>query len=393
MNVGIYCEPHGGSPGGAEFCVAALAESLRRSHKVEIVQHRPDLTIDDLSRMFGSELDECSVRYLPYEWPAYYGPSKPWRHVREARRWQADLSEPYDLFINFTHRLPPFCHAPIGVLVILFPWFDRREEGPCRLAGRTLRARLRRIYSEWEWRQRFATYQAKVATSAFSRNYARKWWDLECEVVYPPAGGDFERADKTATILSVGRFATLGHSKKQLEMMDAFRRLECGGLSGWEYFSVGGLGNSNEDTEYFESVRRAAAGGRACVLANLERTQLKRLFERSKIFWHAAGYSEDETLRPQLSEHFGIVTVEAMSAGCVPVVINKGGQSEIVEHGVSGYLWNTLDELMDYTARLTQDDGLCRRMSDAARMRASVFGRERYVGQFLQVIDRLVSRP
>ena len=234
MNVGIYCEPHGGSPGGAEFCVAALAESLRRSHKVEIVQHRPDLTIDHLSRMFGSELDGCNVRYLPYEWPGYYGPSKPWRHVREARRWQADLSEPDHLFVNFTHRLPPFCHARIGVLVILFPWFDRREEGPCRLVGHTLRARLRRIYAEWEWRQRFATYQAKVATSAFSRDYARKWWDLDCEVVYPPAGGDFERADKTATILSVGRFATLGHSKKQLEMVAAFRRLESAGLSGWE---------------------------------------------------------------------------------------------------------------------------------------------------------------
>src|SRR5262245_55037739 len=122
MNVGIYSEPHGASLGGAEFSVAALAESLRRSHKVEIVQHRPDLTSGDLSRMFGVELDGCTLRYVPFEWPTYYGPSRPWQHVREAREWQADLSEPYDLFVNFTHSLPPFCHAPNGVLVVLFPW-------------------------------------------------------------------------------------------------------------------------------------------------------------------------------------------------------------------------------------------------------------------------------
>ena len=389
MNVGIYSEPHGGAPGGAEFCVAMLAESLRSSHKVEIVHHRPDLTIDDLCRLFGIELDGCTIRYVPLEWPTYYAPSRPWKRARAATQWRADLSEPYDLFINFTHGLPPFCHAPIGVLVVLFPWFDRRDEGPCRRLGHALRDRVRRRYADWEWQRRFATYQAKMATSAFSRDYARKWWDLDCEVVYPPAGGDFGGIDKAAAILSVGRFATLGHSKKQLEMMAAFRRLECVRLSGWEYFSVGGLGYSHEDAEYFEQVRRAAAGGRACVLANLERTQLKRFYERSKIFWHAAGYGEDETLRPQLSEHFGVATVEAMSAGCVPVVINKGGQSEIVEHGVSGFLWNTLDELIDYTVQLAEQDGLWRRMSDAARMRAKVFDKQRYVTQFQRVIDRL----
>jgi glycosyltransferase involved in cell wall biosynthesis len=391
MNIGIYSEPHGGAPGGAEFSVAALAEALRHSHKVEIVQHRPDFTIDDLSRIFGAELDGCTVRYVPVEWPTYYGPTQPWRRARELRHWRAELSEPYDLFVNFTHGLPPFCHAPMGVLVVLFPWFDRRKEGPCRLQGHTLRDHLRRLVSEWEWQRRFATYQVKIAISHFTREYARTWWGLDCQVVYPPASGDFERTDKTDAILSVGRFATLGHSKKQLEMMAAFRRLESARLSGWEYLSVGALGNSNEDAEYFGKVRCAAAGGRASVLANVDHMQLKRFFERSKIFWHAAGYGEDETLHPQLSEHFGIVTVEAMSAGCVPVVINKGGQSEIVEHGVSGFLWNTLEEMMDYTAQLAEDNELRQRMAEAARARARLFGKQPYVGQFLDILDRLVS--
>ena len=57
-------------------------------------------------------------------------------------------------------------------------------------------------------------------------------------------------------------------------------------------------------------------------------------------------------------EHFGITTVEAMAAGCVPVVINKAGQREIVEDGVSGFLWNTWGELKDRTQLLAEDGNL-----------------------------------
>src|SRR5262249_31745169 len=76
------------------------------------------------------------------------------------------------------------------------------------------------------------------------------------------------------------------------------------------------------------------------------------------------------------TEHFGIVTVEAMAAGCVPVVVNKGGQREIVQHGVNGFLWNTLEELKGYTQLLARDEPLWARLSDAARLRARDFSRE-----------------
>jgi glycosyltransferase involved in cell wall biosynthesis len=83
--------------------------------------------------------------------------------------------------------------------------------------------------------------------------------------------------------------------------------------------------------------------------------------------------------------------VEAMAAGCVPVVINKGGQSEIVEHGISGFVWETLEELKNYTARLISDDNLRLQMSAAARTRAQMFSREmflkRFVGRLLGAAD------
>jgi glycosyltransferase involved in cell wall biosynthesis len=68
-----------------------------------------------------------------------------------------------------------------------------------------------------------------------------------------------------------------------------------------------------------------------------------------------------------------------MGAGCVPVVINKGGQPEIVEHGVSGFVWNTVEELKRYTSLLAEDECLWAKMSAAAQSRAQAFSRERFL--------------
>jgi glycosyltransferase involved in cell wall biosynthesis len=121
------------------------------------------------------------------------------------------------------------------------------------------------------------------------------------------------------------------------------------------------------------------------VEANLDRATVRGLFERARIFWHATGLDDDTDNHPQLAEHFGIATVEAMAAGCVPVVINKGGQTEIVRHGETGFLWNTLAELKSYTQRLVDDTLLWQRMSTAARQRAQGFARGRFIDQLSDV--------
>jgi glycosyltransferase involved in cell wall biosynthesis len=125
-------------------------------------------------------------------------------------------------------------------------------------------------------------------------------------------------------------------------------------------------------------------------MANVGRPQLRSLYLEAKIFWHAAGFGEGATTHPELSEHYGIATVEAMTAGCVPVVINQGAQPEIVEHGVSGFVWNTLEELQIYTLQLMREEALRERMSLAARDRAArCFTRERFEQDFASIVQDL----
>ena len=86
-------------------------------------------------------------------------------------------------------------------------------------------------------------------------------------------------------------------------------------------------------------------------------------------------------------EHFGISTVEAMSAGVVPLVFAGGGQLEIVSDGVNGVLWNTPDELIAKTFELIKDKQKYSEMSKAAIIRASDFD----VAQFSRAFDVLIA--
>ena len=387
MKISIYNEPHGGGIGGAQFVAALLAEALAKDHQVDLFHRLPSITVDELAANSGTNLNNVQLHYVDTNSAPHLSRRNPLKHYRDSRKILAHLSEGYDVFVAIMHGVPPFSHAKKGALIVLFPTptapYVKPEGGVDVELARKHPARY--LYQSWEWKKRMESYELKTAISDFSREWAQKHWGIDCEVVYPPVNTSFRRVDKEKIILSVGRFAldTEGHTKKQEQMLEAYNLMNGERPIDWQYFTVGGLGPTPEHKHYLEKLTAIAAASGAHVVANLARTELTSLYERASIFWHASGYGEDQNTRPIYVEHFGISTVEAMAAGCVPVVINKGGQAEIVEHGVSGFLWETLNELRDYTTRLIGDDDLRAKMSDAARKRAQLFSRETFVEKFV----------
>jgi len=266
----------------------------------------------------------------------------------------------------------------------LWPWAEDAISGDW-----SLKRQLRRQYSNWLWQKRFDSYRYRRSISEYARKWTRTRWGIDTDILYPPVDTSFEQTPKANLVLSVGRFSTRSHSKRQLETMSVFRDMSGALLQGWCYHSVGGLVDLAADHAYFGEVKRIAATCGAQVIPNVPRDELRSLFAKAKIFWHAAGYGEDDGTDPFQAEHFGISTVEAMAAGAVPIVYDRGGQSEIVEHERSGYLWRSLDELREYTTRLAQNETLREQIAANARHRAARFSRE----AFLDGFARLVTVP
>ncbi len=369
--------------GGSEISVAVLAGALAKNHDVEILHRRPTMTVESLSQFASVDLRNVKLTILE-------PPSRKllarhlWSRYLSERRAEAALSRTYDLFIAFTHGVPPYCAAPHSALLVLFPFSDLRaasaQSGNNILAN--MLAPLISIWRQWKWRASLGSYQIRLANSDFTRRWTKKRWDLDCQVVFPPVDIEVQSGKKGSRILSVGRFAVSGPGKKQIEMLQLFGQLKTSGHEDWNYDCAGGCGTSGAELAFLEKAQQLGAKCGANVTANIGQTRLKMLYQQAKIFWHAAGMDVDENLHPELAEHFGMTTVEAMAAGCVPVVINKGGQPEIVEHGVSGFLWNTPAEWRQYTIRLMQDEVLFQKMSGAARERSRRFSREAYVNRF-----------
>lgn len=395
MRIGIYQSYWGGLGGGGVY-VGAMASALARDHDVEIVHHRPDFERSAYERALDVDLQRVNFRFLPV--PERAPPSgSPWRRYQVERDLGADISRPYDLFINSCETVPSFCHAPRGVLLSWFPFVSRDDFHGRNDEAWTKKPAWRRWterqWHDFEWRRRFATYQQSITISKFSQKWLEAVWGLRPDVVYPPMTRRLEPLPKERLVVSVSRFqaSQAGHHKKHRELIETFLELEKDSLAGWRYVILGGLHPRAEDVAYFDSIRALTAGTAVSLEANATGETVKSHLERSSLFWHGTGFGEDSQATPARMEHFGIATVEAMAAGSVPVVFNGGGQPEIVTHRKNGFLWKTLGDLQQGSKLLATDESLRRELAIAARQRAADFSFEKFRGRLLEVLRPALS--
>jgi glycosyltransferase involved in cell wall biosynthesis len=129
-------------------------------------------------------------------------------------------------------------------------------------------------------------------------------------------------------------------AKGQDVLIKAFIQMCDKGLKDWRLILAGGSLAEEKENQFLKELKRQAMNYPIEFLVNIDFEGLRNIYGKAKIFWHAAGFGIEEEKEPYRVEHFGITTVEAKAAGCVPVVIDKGGLREIVRHQV-GERWQT----------------------------------------------------
>ena len=150
------------------------------------------------------------------------------------------------------------------------------------------------------------------------------------------------------------------------------------GLKGWKLVLIGPIDKGQDNLAYANKVQKLIKDYPIEIKHQLTFDQLKGYYAKAKIYWHAAGFGIDQLNNPQAVEHLGLTTIEAQSAGAVPVVINKGGQPEVVTDKLNGLLWNTQTELITQTLGLINNPPLMSKLSKRAIKSSKAFSKKKF---------------
>jgi GT2 family glycosyltransferase len=285
----------------------------------------------------------------------------------------SSITKEYDIFINntFASLLP--AQARINIYYCMFP---QKLDYPI---NPLLMFPAKRFFYRF-----LKSYQLFLANSNYTQRWIDRYWGVNSHVLSPPIPQlkASVNPDRDNVIINIGRFFAAGHNKKQDVMIKAFIKMfNRGWVKDWKLILIGRKHSNEASTKFVESLEKLAKSYPIEFRYDASDEELKGLLDRAKIYWHATGFGEDPDLAPEKFEHFGISTVEAIHFGLVPVVFNAGGQVELVNHGQSGFLWNTIDELMNYTRLLAEDDRLRKQLSESAFTFSRTFVQERRAEQ------------
>lgn len=373
----IYSEDWSRCGGGEKYLLCIIETLLHSKYDVTIITQTASFDKDAVARYFGMNIDGARVHYVDGE-------------NAELRRKAEEISRDFDICMYMANYRFFNSHARQTYVILQVPYsritvftvLTRSLSGELKEAAKDLHRLL--------LLRKLRETQAVIVYSKFVHDSLELIHGIPSTVL-EPAIDDFlmDVAPKERVILSVGRICKgLYNDKRYDVLISAFKQF-CGRLPNttWQYRIVGSCGSDAASQAYLDALRSSAQGLPIYFDINTPYEDLKRHYNEATIFWHAAGFGVDEARTPQHAEHFGLSTLEAMSARCVPLVINRGGQKEIVSDGDSGYLWNSVDELVDRSINLISAPQPLSRMQSQVRVRFQEFDHEHFSSKLLSILQ------
>ena len=347
MRIGIY-DPYLDDLGGGEKYMLTLASCLAKFHSVTLFWDKKQ-DLDAFEKRFSISLDKIALE------KNIFSPNvSTWERLR--------ISRTFDRLIVLSDGSIPVTFSKKLFLHVQQPLKLTRQE---KLKNRLKLIRVNKIF-----------YNSQFTKNLNEGNFP----GVSSTVIYPPVQLVSKQVKKENIILHVGRYRIVAADgsdyKKQNVMIDAFKKMIDQGLKDWQLIIVSAV--RDNDVISFSKLQKSAKGYPVMFMINKTSTELETLYAKAKIYWHASGFGEDLKKNPELAEHFGISTVEAMSAGTVPVVLNAGGQTEIVNDSKDGFLWDTIDQLINKTSQLIKNKSLWQSVSDNAKERSKSFSDEKF---------------
>lgn len=354
MRIAIY-DPYLDALGGGEKYMMTAAQCLSKNHDVSILWDN-EQDIERVEDRFNLDLSKAKIEKNIFSSTV----SLPERLQR---------SRAYDVIFYLSDGSIPVVLTKKLILHLQFPveWINMNVKN---------KLKMKRVHTV-------------ICNSEFTKKFIDKKFGVSSKIVYPPVAVKKGDSKKENIVLHVGRFMKTGVEgtdyKKQYFMIDTFKKLVDTGLTGWKFVIAASV--RTNDLADFQKMQATAAGYPISFIVNATNDDLWKEYNKAKIYWHASGIGEDIRKHPERAEHFGISTVEAMGAGAVPVVINAGGQKEIVVDGKNGVLWNSQEELQEMTLMVMNHPAMLQELSNQAQKDARKYSQD----EFCEKINRIFT--
>lgn len=376
MRIIIYIENLLGMSGGAEVYALKAAEILSKRNEVNLLTIINSSCVDDAKRVF----DKYNVKELPITKITFsHKKNRYFEILNRILLWRKIRSQVkgYDVFFNTSHnRLIGFRNIR-NVHLIHFPMKTYESFLP-KLLGKYFNGLYKKSYNLF------------ISNSQFTQFHLKKIWDCDSKILNPPIEMipvvEKDLKLKKKKICMVGRLIS---DKKILEVL-RFYDGELKNLEAFKNYEFVVVGNKDiNELDYYETLKMFEQDSRIRILADLPYAQLIDTYRTSEIFIHAKGFNEDENVNPILMEHFGMTTVEAMANGCIPVVINKAGQKEIVRNDIDGFLWNDFTEMRICLEKIVTDENKKEKLRENALKRFKDFSFSEFENKLFEIFSTL----
>ena len=349
--------------GGGEVVACTVAQTLRDNGYSVTFLSQDSVPVEKIKEKLGIDLSDISFKQVTSE-----------SDLQLLTTNHQPLTT-IDLFINISFmdysygigkKNIYYVHFPSEIrsglfnyVLLFFKETNLQSFFPNRLREK-IEDRLRAgIYPDMK--KRLNSYDTFICHSEFVKKWIKTLWNKDAIVLYPPVKLITDHQPPTTKlnwICSVGRFFTLGHGKKQEVLIEAFKKLYSELTTNHrtqavdlQLHLVGGVGNEPSSLRYVEQLKEMAKGYPIFFHLNVKRQEVEDILLKSKIYWHAGGFGETNPIN---MEHFGIAPVEALSAGCIPLLYNGGGLIEIIEAmelEKKNHLFFSIDELINITMK------------------------------------------
>lgn len=363
--------------GGIEKCIAALANSLVDTYKVEILAiyklyDEPAFYIDPkvhiryLSKVVPNKNDfKYAVKRVNI-FKIIKEAIKALNILRIKRKVLIDAIDSCDSDIIISTR--DYTNKYLGEYrnnnVIAIGWEHNHPHGD--------KVIMKRLRNSCKYLDKLVVVSRELK-HIYSEDFKNN--DIKCQVEYIP--NFLEKIPKkinkldNKNIISVGR---LEPEKGFLDLVSVFKLMEL--KDGDVYLNL--VGDGSQKDKIFKNIVDNNISRKVRMPGYLDFEELNKLYEKSSLY-----------LMTSYTESFGLVLIEAMSHG-IPVIAFScaEGAKELINNGVNGYLINNRNEheMADRAVKLLNNPDKLKELGENARTTALKYSKDEVKKMWIKLL-------